>query len=119
MTESGAPGGARIEHHAILGDLKAAGLVRIFFEGRPLEAREGEPIMSALIAAGVKVFRYTKKGSPRRIFCGIGRCTDCVMMVDGIPGVRTCVTEVREGMKVERQRGVGSWKTGTEAGDGD
>jgi len=118
MTENRALGGARIEHHAILGDLEAAGLVRIFFEGRPLEAREGEPIMSALVAAGVKVFRYTKKGSPRRMFCGIGRCTDCVMTVDGIPGVRTCVTEVRDGMKIVRQHGVGSWESIAEARNG-
>jgi predicted molibdopterin-dependent oxidoreductase YjgC len=118
MTDSRLAESARIEHHAILGDLEAADEVTLFFEGEPLKARAGEPIMSALIAAGVKVFRYTKKGSPRRIFCGIGRCTDCVMMVDGIPGVRTCVTEVRNGMKVERQHGVGSWKTETETGDG-
>jgi aerobic-type carbon monoxide dehydrogenase small subunit (CoxS/CutS family) len=64
----------------------------------------------------VGVLRYTKKGSPRQMFCGIGRCTDCVMTVDGIPGVRTCVTEVREGMRVERQRGSGSWGEGQ--GDG-
>ena len=118
MTDNQLAGSGRIENHAILGDLEAADEVTISFEGAQLKARAGEPIMSALIAAGVKVFRYTKKGSPRRIFCGIGRCTDCVMMVDGIPGVRTCVTEVRDGMKVERQHGVGSWKTETEKGDG-
>ncbi|HWR10250.1 MAG: (2Fe-2S)-binding protein [Rectinemataceae bacterium] len=110
--------GSRIGHHAILGDLEATEEVTIFFEGKALKARAGEPIMSALIAAGVKVFRYTKKGSPRRMFCGIGRCTDCVMMVDGVPGVRTCVTDVRDGMTVERQKGVGSWKIEAEAGDG-
>lgn len=118
MTETGFNEGSRIELHAILGKLEATEEVTIMFEGTPLKARPGEPIMSALIAAGVNVFRYTKKGSPRRMFCGIGRCTDCVMMVDGVPGVRTCVTEVRDGMKVERQHGVGSWKTKTETGDG-
>ena len=118
MTESQLAGSARIEHHAILGDLEVADEVTIYFEGAALKARAGEPIMSALIAAGVKVFRYTKKNSPRRYFCGIGRCTDCVMMVDGVPGVRTCVTDVRDGMKVERQHGVGSWKTRTETGNG-
>lgn len=114
MTDSQLAEGARIERHAILGDLEAVGEVTVFFEGKALKARAGEPIMSALIAAGVNVFRYTKKGSPRRMFCGIGRCTDCVMMVDGVPGVRTCVTEVAEGMSIERQRGVGSWKAETE-----
>lgn len=118
MSESQLAESARIEQHAILGKLEDADEVTLFFEGAPLKARAGEPIMSALIAAGVRVFRYTKKGSPRRIFCGIGRCTDCVMMVDGIPGVRTCVTEVRDGMRVERQHGVGNWKAETEIADG-
>jgi predicted molibdopterin-dependent oxidoreductase YjgC len=53
------------------------------------------------------------------MFCGIGRCTDCVMTVDGVPGVRTCVTEVREGMRVERQRGVGNWSVAGETGVND
>jgi aerobic-type carbon monoxide dehydrogenase small subunit (CoxS/CutS family) len=61
-----------------------------------------------LVAAGVRVFRKTsKRGEPRQLFCGIGRCTDCVMVVDGQPNVRTCVTPVREGMKVEVQDGRG------------
>jgi predicted molibdopterin-dependent oxidoreductase YjgC len=118
MTDTSINGSRRIERHAVLGDLEPCGEVTIFFEGKPLRARAGEPIMSALAAAGVNVFRYTKKGSPRRMFCGIGRCTDCVMMVDGVPGVRTCVTEVREGMKVERQHGAGAWEMESEAGDG-
>jgi predicted molibdopterin-dependent oxidoreductase YjgC len=115
-SSSEAPAGNRILRHAVLGDLEGSAEVTILFEGKRIRARAGEPIMAALIAAGVGVLRYTKKGSPRQMFCGIGRCTDCVMTVDGIPGVRTCVTEVREGMRVERQRGSGSWGEGQ--GDG-
>ncbi|MHB8947330.1 MAG: (2Fe-2S)-binding protein, partial [Bacillota bacterium] len=47
---------------------------------------------------------------PRGLFCAIGRCTDCVMTVDGVPNVRTCVTPVREGLRVETQRGLGEWR---------
>jgi predicted molibdopterin-dependent oxidoreductase YjgC len=110
----------RIQEHPILGVLPPVDDVTIYFEGKAIRARAGEPIMSALVAAGVSTFRYTKKGSPRRMFCGIGRCTDCIMNVDGVPGVRTCVTLVREGMKVERQIGTGSWQiqNETEAGNG-
>ena len=106
----------RIVRHPILGEAEGAGEVTIYLEGKPIKARSGEPVMAALVAAGVDVFRYTKKGSPRRMFCGIGRCTDCIMTVDGIPGVRTCVTAVRDGMRLERQHGAGEWKR--EAGDG-
>lgn len=82
----------------------------IFFDGEEIPAKAGEPIASALLASGVRVFRETaKKGYPRGIFCGIGRCTDCVMTVDGQPNVRTCVTPVRQGMKVETQKGLGRW----------
>jgi predicted molibdopterin-dependent oxidoreductase YjgC len=109
---------SRIRDHAVLGGLPQAQELTIYFEGIPVKARAGEPIMAALVAQGVTVFRYTKKGSPRRMFCGIGRCTDCVMTVDGIPGVRTCVTEVKEGMRIERQHGVGSWHVDGEAGSG-
>ena len=99
----------RVLNHAVLGPDTVTNEVEIFLDGKAMKAREGEPVMAALVAAGVKVFRHTAKGSPRRMFCGIGRCTDCVMKVDGVPGVRTCVTRVHAGMRVERQEGVGSW----------
>ena len=63
----------------------------------------------ALKAAGIQIHRYTKKEhTPRGIFCAIGRCTDCVMVVDGQPNVRTCITPLRAGMKVETQYGAGA-----------
>ena len=43
-------------------------------------------------------------------FCAIGRCTDCVMVVDGKPNVRTCITPLAEGMTVETQYGVSNKK---------
>ncbi|BCV23791.1 (2Fe-2S)-binding protein [Gelria sp. Kuro-4] len=100
----------RIEEHPILGPLPAAPVVWIEVDGKKVPARAGEPIAAALFAAGIRAFRTTKRrGEPRGPFCGIGRCTDCVMTVDGVPNVRTCVTPVRAGMKVETQRGLGQW----------
>jgi len=101
----------RIVEHPILGPASARAPVTIRFAGEPLEAFKGEPIAAALAAAGVRVFRRTsRRGEPRQLFCGIGRCTDCVMVVDGQPNVRTCVTPVREGMCVEVQDGRGVWE---------
>ena len=80
----------------------------ILFDGKRIPAVTGEPIAAALLAAGVRTFRHTAKtGQPRGIFCGIGRCNDCKMIVDGVPNVRTCVTPVREGMDVRTQYGLG------------
>lgn len=97
----------RITTHPIIGDYKKGKLVSFTYNGQKMEGHEDEPIAAALKAAGVMVHRYTdKKHEPRGVFCAIGRCTDCVMVVDGKPNTRTCVTLLKEGMKVETQYGV-------------
>ena len=99
--------GTRIAEHPILGVPEKGRLVSFTYDGKTLQGYEGEPVAMALKAAGVMVHRYTaKKHQPRGIFCAIGRCTDCVMVVDGVPNVRTCMTPLVEGMKVETQYGV-------------
>ncbi|HSN93683.1 MAG TPA: (2Fe-2S)-binding protein, partial [Anaerolineaceae bacterium] len=80
-------------------------------DGRPIKAFEGEPLAAAMIAAGIQMFRYTAKTHQARgIFCAIGRCTDCMMIVDGIPNTRTCVTPVKGGMIVQTQDGLGRFE---------
>ena len=97
----------RISQHPILGEPEKGRLVTFFYDGRPMQGYEGEPIAVALKAAGVMVHRHTKKyDRPRGVFCAIGRCTDCVMVVNGKPNVRTCVTPLEEGMTVQTQYGV-------------
>lgn len=97
----------RIKEHPILGAPQKGKRITFTYDGKPMEGYEGEPIAAALRAAGVMVHRYTRKyGMPRGIFCAIGRCTDCVMVVNGQPNVRTCITPLEEGMTVETQNGV-------------
>ncbi len=97
----------RIAEHPILGLQEKGPVVEFNFDGKKLQGYEGEPIAVALKAAGVMVHRYTKKEhKPRGIFCAIGRCTDCVMVVDGQPNVRTCITPLKAGMDVRTQYGV-------------
>ena len=98
---------SRIQEHPILGQPEKGKDVSFYYNGRLLNGFEGEPIAVALKAAGVMTHRYTKKEhKPRGIFCAIGRCTDCVMIVDGKPNVRTCVTPLKEGMDIRTQYGV-------------
>ncbi len=97
----------RIKEHPILGTAPEKEKVTFYFDGKTMEGYEGEPIAAALKAEGVMVHRYTKKRhEPRGIFCAIGRCTDCVMIVDGKPNVRTCITPLKKGMQVQTQYGV-------------
>lgn len=101
----------RIINHSILGKIKRREQINIYVDGRKIPAYEEEPIAAALAAAGIKVFRFTStRTEPRGIFCAIGRCTDCVMTVDGQSNVRTCITPVKEGMKIETQKGLGKWE---------
>ena len=97
----------RIDEPPILGKPEKGRIVKFSFDGKETEGCEGEPIAAALKAAGVMVHRYTQKEhKPRGIFCAIGRCTDCVMVVDGVPNVRTCLTPLCEGMVIQTQYGV-------------
>lgn len=100
----------RVEDHPILGTAMAQKTITIYVDGEPVSAHEGEPIAAALMAAGKWVLRYSRKRlEPRGYFCGLGRCTDCIMTVDGIPQIRTCITPVAEGMHIETQQGLGEW----------
>lgn len=78
------------------------------FDGRPVAAREGQTVGAALVAAGIRSWRTTRVESrPRGIFCGVGVCYDCLVVVNDEPGVRACLEPVREGDEVRTQRGDG------------
>ncbi|AGL02287.1 (2Fe-2S)-binding protein [Desulfoscipio gibsoniae] len=97
----------RIQNHPILKTFEKGRLVTFEYDGDTLQGFEGEPIAMALRANGVMIHRYTsKQAEPRGVFCAIGRCTDCVMIVDGKPNVRTCVVPLQEGMKIKTQYGI-------------
>jgi predicted molibdopterin-dependent oxidoreductase YjgC len=78
--------------------------VQIEVDGEPVEAFEGESIAAALLASGRRTLRYTPDGIARGVFCGMGVCFDCVVEVDGDPSVRSCVTPVQAGMRIQTPR---------------
>jgi hypothetical protein len=78
-------------------------------DGERVPAYPGETIAAALLAAGRRALRHTAlRGEPRGVYCAMGVCGECVMVVNGEPGVRTCVTLAAPGMTVQRQRGWAS-----------
>ena len=85
-------------------------LVRFTFDGIAMRAASGQTVAAALLATGRRSLRRSsRRSAPRGLFCGMGVCFECVMQIDGRPNVRACVTPVTEGMRVETQRGWGSW----------
>lgn len=98
----------RIREHPILGKEEKRKKIKIVVNGKNIYAYKGETIAAALIANGYRDFRYTHRlNLPRGFFCGIGQCTDCSMIVNGVPNIRTCVTRVEKGMIIETQYGYG------------
>ena len=83
------------------------GTVTVYFDGRAITARAGDSVAAALLAGGVAVTRQSPvTGAVRGPYCMMGACFDCLAVVDGRPSVQTCMTPVRDGMRIERQDGA-------------
>jgi len=93
----------RMQDHPIL-RVDRGRKIQFHFDGKRISAYEGETVAAALFAAGVRVFsRSFKYHRPRGLFCMSGQCSNCLMRVDGVPNERTCMRQVRSGMRVESQ----------------
>ena len=75
-------------------------------DGKPIRARIGDTVASALLAAGIDTCRTTPVSSAARApYCLMGVCFDCLVTVDGVGSRQGCLVPVREGMKIETQLG--------------
>ena len=96
---------SRIEQHPVV-KFDRGEKVTFYFEGKPVLAYWNETVAAALYANGLRIFsRSMKYHRPRGFFCAIGRCSACMMTVDGVPNLRTCMVRVKDGMHVSRQTG--------------
>jgi len=85
------------------------------FDGRTIEARGGDSVAAALIAAGVTETRTTPvSGAARGPYCMMGVCFECLMEIDGVQNVQGCMVQVREGMSVRSMAGA---RTVSDAGN--
>ena len=72
--------------------------------GKPVQARAGDTVASALYRSGQRIFtRSFKYHRPRGLLCLSGKCPNCMMNVDGVPNVRACTTPASAGMRVRHQ----------------
>ena len=102
----------RITEHPILDfNRESAAAITFTFDGTKIIAYEGETIAAALHAAGIRTLSHsTEKQRPRGLYCAIGNCSSCFMIVDGQPNVKTCIVPVKNGMVVETQKDKGALK---------
>ncbi len=81
-------------------------VLRLSFDGRAIEARQGDSVAAALLANGIDVFRATPvNGAARGPWCLMGSCFDCLVNIDGVANRQACLVEAREGMAVRTQHG--------------
>jgi predicted molibdopterin-dependent oxidoreductase YjgC len=74
-------------------------VIELTVDGRTLTAPPGQSLAAVLLTAGQETLRSSPAGNPRGLYCGIGVCQECRVVVDGAV-VRSCITPVTAGMRV-------------------
>jgi predicted molibdopterin-dependent oxidoreductase YjgC len=75
-------------------------------DGQRVEARAGDTVAAALIAAGFDHCRTAPvSGAPRAPYCAMGVCFECLVTVDGVGNRQGCLILVQDGMQIDTQRG--------------
>ena len=88
----------------LMADTRAT--VSLKVDGQSIDARAGDTVAAAMLAAGIDRFRTTPvTESPRAPYCLMGVCFDCLVTIDGVGSRQACLVPVREGMTVETQLG--------------
>lgn len=96
----------RITRHPIVPPLEGRREVSFAFDGVDMMGFEGEMISSALFANGVARFSlHPKDGAPQGIFCANGQCSQCTIIVDGIPK-KACITPLAAGLDLRTMDGL-------------
>jgi sarcosine oxidase, subunit alpha len=78
----------------------------ILFEwnGNTVTAKPADTVASALYRSGVRTFTWSYQyGRPRGLLCLTGSCPNCMVNIDGVPNVRSCITPARNGLSVLAQ----------------
>lgn len=82
-------------------DTERRAMVEIQVGEQRIAACEGEPLAIALLNANIVPFRHTPvSGQPRAPLCLMGVCFDCLVEVDGMRNMQSCMVPVKAGMRV-------------------
>jgi D-hydroxyproline dehydrogenase subunit gamma len=81
-------------------------VLMISIDGVPVAAEADESIAAVLLRQTPVWSRSTPLSGGRRApYCMMGVCFDCLAKVDGVSSIQTCLVPVRNGMRINRQRG--------------
>lgn len=81
--------------------------VQFSFNDVAVTAQAGQSVAAALLLASDAALRTTPvSGEPRKPYCMMGVCFDCLVTIDGKPNQQACMVTVRAGMQVASQNGA-------------
>lgn len=82
-----------------------ADYVKINVDGVDIEVPASISVAAAVLGHKHEksAFHNAKDGSPRAPYCLMGVCFECMMEIDGVKNVQSCLVPVRDGMVVRRQ----------------
>lgn len=80
--------------------------LQVEVNGNPFIAFEGETVAALFAAEKLSAMRTTQEGEPRGMYCGMGVCFDCLVVINGITNTRACMTWLQDGMKISTQMGL-------------
>ena len=79
----------------------------VVVDGERVDVLPGQTVAALLIGMGRSSWRDTRRhGRPRGVFCGIGVCFDCLVVVNGVPDVRACQRVLAPGDEIRVQHGA-------------
>lgn len=82
--------------------------VEVTVDGTVVRAPAGRTVAAVLTGSGRPGWRRTRRrGAWRGLSCGIGVCFDCLVTLNGTPGVRACLVEARPGDEIRTEEGSG------------
>ena len=82
--------------------------VAVTVDGAPWSVPAGASLAAAFTEHGTPGWRRTRRrAEPRGLSCGIGVCFDCLVTVNGVPGVRACLADARDGDVITTEKGSG------------
>ena len=80
--------------------------IEFTYNDQKITAVAGQSVGAALLAVNIRSLRLSRFDQNKRgIFCGIGVCFDCLVVINGIANQRACIIEVKNGMNVQTQVG--------------
>lgn len=88
------------------GHIRRGAEIEVTLNGNKIKAFEGETVATMMMAENMVAMRTTTEGQPRGIYCGMGVCFDCLVVVNDVANTRACMTWLKPGMNVETQAGL-------------